>query len=99
MNPVFAGDAGLPENPYQKIHTDLGSVGIRDGQDEIATDHVRVFPAMERTVETKYFQPADQFRPRDRKKLMPGHSDPALQLLRWCSYLSVEWAGPAAAGQ
>lgn len=62
-NPVFPGNAGLPEDPEQEIHTYHGPVRIRDGKNEIATNHIRVFPSLERTVKTKSFQLADKISP------------------------------------
>lgn len=52
--PVFPGDARLPENPDKEIHAYFGPVGIRDREDEVTTDHVRMSPAMKRAVKTKY---------------------------------------------
>jgi len=62
-HPVFPGYAGLPENPYEKVHTYFGAMRIRNGKNEFAMDHVWVFPAMERTIKSKGFQPPDKIRP------------------------------------
>jgi hypothetical protein len=63
QNPVFPGDPSLPENPHKEIHAYLGSMGIWNGKNKFATDHIRMFPSMERTVKTKGFQPPDKIRP------------------------------------
>jgi hypothetical protein len=55
VHPVFPGDVSLPENSDKKIHADFGTMRVRDSKNKIAADHIRVFPAMKRTVETKYF--------------------------------------------
>jgi len=59
--PFVPGDVSLPENSYQKIHADPGPVGIGNSKNEIATDHVRVFPAVVRAVRTKGLQSPNLF--------------------------------------
>jgi hypothetical protein len=51
--PVFPGNTCLPENPDNEIHADFCTMWIWEGENEIATDHVRVLPTMKRTIKTK----------------------------------------------
>ncbi len=40
--PLFARDAGRPQDPHRQVRPDLGAVRVRQRQDQIAADHVRV---------------------------------------------------------
>lgn len=64
--PFFPGDPGLAKDTDKKIRMYLSPVRIRDCQDQIAFDHVRMPAAPERAVKTKRFQPAGKFRSGDR---------------------------------
>jgi len=55
LQPVFPGYTSLPEDPDKKVDTNLWPVGVRDGEDKIPADHVRVSPPMKRAVKTKRF--------------------------------------------
>jgi hypothetical protein len=61
--PVFPRNTGLPDNSHDKIHADLCTMRVGEGENEIAADHVRVFPAMEWAVKTNIFQSPYQFCP------------------------------------
>jgi hypothetical protein len=63
LKPFIAGNANLPDNPGNKINTDLLAVRIGNGENERSFDHVRMFAALERTFKPECLKLADKFRP------------------------------------
>ena len=70
FQPFFPGYPGLAQDTQKKVRAYFSPVRVRDCQDEIAFDPIRMFPTLERAIKAKCFQPVDQFLPGNGRKFM-----------------------------
>lgn len=70
FKPFFPGYPGLAQDPHKKVRAYFSPVRVRDCEDKIAFDHIRMFPPLERAIKSKCFQPVDQFLPGNGRQFM-----------------------------
>jgi len=62
--------SGLPDDPHNKINTDLSPVRIGNCKNDIPLDHVGMLASLKRPIESKITQPPDKFSPGKGDNLM-----------------------------